>query len=102
MTRTFRHEFYPYGDSPIPGPNVELTVEEIEDAGLREVLQAPGAPFDSWAILDGLLEPTGDYTLRDPLIFPYIKDRISMVTLCGDIAQARLLEEPTQQGWRPL
>ena len=31
-----------------------------------------------------------------------IKDRISMVTLCGDIAQARLLEEPTQQGWRPL
>ena len=31
-----------------------------------------------------------------------INDRISMVTLCGDIAQARLLEEPTQQGWRPL
>ena len=31
-----------------------------------------------------------------------IKDRISMVTLCSDIAQARLLEEPTQQGWRPL
>ena len=34
--------------------------------------------------------------------FLCIKDGISMVTLCGDIAQARLLEEPTQQGWRPL
>ena len=82
MTRTFRHEFYPYGDSPIPGPNVELTVEEIEDAGLREVLQAPGAPFGSWAILDGLLEPTGDYT---PFIFrePLGQSREVKVALSG-------------------
>ena len=82
MTRTFRHEFFLYGDSPIPGPNVELTVEEIEDAGLREVLQAPDAPFGSWAILDGLLEPTGNYT---PFIFrePLGQSREVKVALSG-------------------
>ena len=82
MTRTFRHEFHPYHDSPIAGPHVELTVEEIEDAGLREVLQAPGAPFGSWAILDGLLEPTGD---RTPFIFrePLGQSREVKVALSG-------------------
>ena len=30
------------------------------------------------------------------------KDRISMLTLCRDIAQARLLEEAAQPRWRPL
>ena len=82
MTRTFRHEFCPYGDNPIPGPNVELTVEEIEDAALREVLQAPGAPFGSWAILDRLLEPTGDHT---PFIFrePLGQSREVKVALSG-------------------
>ena len=70
MTRTFLHEFDPPASSPVPGPNVELTVQEIEDAGLREVLQTPGAPFGSWAILDALLQPTGDGTpfiFREPL-----------------------------------
>ena len=43
MTRTFLHEFRPPQDSPVAGPDVQLTVQEIEDAGLREVLQAPGA-----------------------------------------------------------
>lgn len=82
MTRTFRHEFCPSGDSPILGPNVELTVEQIEDAGLREVLQAPGAPFGSWAILDRLLEPTGDHT---PFIFrePLGQSREVKVALSG-------------------
>ena len=30
----------------------------------------------------------------------YINDRISMVTLCGDIAQARLLEDKSSSAWR--
>ena len=32
----------------------------------------------------------------------YFKDGISMMTLCRDIAQARLLEEAEQPRWRPL
>ena len=66
MKRTFLHEFFPAADSPVTGPNVVLTVQEIEDAGLREVLQTPGAPFSSWTILDALLEPTGD---GSPFVF---------------------------------
>ena len=70
MTRTFRHDFYPYYESPIAGANAELTIAEIEDAGLREVLQTPGATLGSWAMLEGLLAPTGDCTpfvFREPL-----------------------------------
>lgn len=71
MTRTFRHEFDPPWANPIAGQSdVELTVQEIEDAGLREVLQTPGAPYSSWTILDALLEPTGDgspFVFSEPL-----------------------------------
>ena len=57
-----------------------------------------------WDDLRGLSRQT---LTKGPVAKPHflgtiINDRISMVTLCGDIAQARLLEEPTQQGWRPL
>ena len=70
MTRTFRHDFHPRRLNPLHGRNVELTVQEIEDAGLREILQTPGAVLGSWAMLDALLQPTGDATpfvFREPL-----------------------------------
>ena len=82
MTRTFLHDFDPFPDSPVAGPRVELTVQEIEDAGLCEVLQAPGAALSSWAILDALLEPTGDGT---PFVFrrPLGEAREVKVALSG-------------------
>lgn len=36
---------------------VDLTVREIEDAGLLEILQTPGAAVGNWKILDALLDP---------------------------------------------
>ena len=40
MTRTFRHEFDPPEEDPIAGhDDVELTVQEFEDAGVHEVLK---------------------------------------------------------------
>ena len=70
MTRTFWHDFHPPYLNPLPGRDVELTVQEIEHAGLREILQTPGAALGSWAILDALLQPTGDdtpFVFRQPL-----------------------------------
>ena len=67
MTRTFLHEFRPPQDSPVAGPDVQLTVQEIEDAGLREVLQTPGAAFGSWAFLETLLQPGAPFVFREPL-----------------------------------
>ena len=67
MTRTFLHEFRPLQDSPVAGPDVQLTVQEIEDAGLREVLQTPGAAFGSWAFLETLLQPGTPFVFREPL-----------------------------------
>ena len=52
------------------GRMVVLSVQEIEDAGLREILQTPGTALGSWAMLEALLEPTGDNTpfvFRQPL-----------------------------------
>jgi hypothetical protein len=69
MMRTLTHQFEPANADPI-GPVVSLTVAEIEEAGFKEVLQAPGAALGSWAILDGLLTPTGTgspFTYREPL-----------------------------------
>jgi hypothetical protein len=70
MIRTFSHSFDPASANPIKGDVVDLTTDEIEDAGIREVLQTPGATFGSWAILDALLAPTGDgspFVFREPL-----------------------------------
>lgn len=70
MTRTFWHDFHPPHLNPLHGREVELTVQQIEEAGLREVLQTPGAALGSRAILETLLRPTGDETLfvfRQPL-----------------------------------
>lgn len=45
MTGTFLHSFEPATASPITGATVDLEVSDIEDAGIREVLQTPGAAY---------------------------------------------------------
>ncbi len=70
MTRTFLHSFDPHTASPVAGASVDLEVSDIEDAGIREVLQTPGAAYGAWAILDALLTPTGvgtPFIFREPL-----------------------------------
>ena len=59
MTRTFLHSFDPPSASPVNAATVDLDVADIEDAGIREVLQTPGAAYGAWSILDALLTPTG-------------------------------------------
>ncbi len=70
MTRTFLHNFDPPTSSPVTGETIALDVTEIEDAGIREVLQTPGAAYGAWSILDALLTPTGagtPFIFREPL-----------------------------------
>jgi hypothetical protein len=70
MTRTFLHSFDPPTASPVVGATVDLDVSDIEDAGIREVLQTPGAAYGAWSILDSLLTPTGSgtpFVFREPL-----------------------------------
>lgn len=70
MTRTFLHSFDPPSASPVNAATVDLDVADIEDAGIREVLQTPGAAYGAWSILDALLTPTGvgtPFVFREPL-----------------------------------
>lgn len=70
MTRTFLHSFEPASASPMTGATVDLEVSDIEDAGIREVLQTPGAAYGAWSILDALLAPTGagtPFVFKEPL-----------------------------------
>lgn len=70
MTRTFVHNFKPASANPVTGPTVDLEIAEIEDAGIREVLQTPGAAYGAWSILDALLTATGPgtpFVFKDPL-----------------------------------
>ena len=82
MTRTFLHSFDPPANSPVTGATVDLTVADIEDAGIREVLQTPGAAYGAWSILEALLTPTGAGT---PFIFkePLGQAREVKVALSG-------------------
>lgn len=82
MTRTLLHSFDPPAASPVAGPTVDLEVSEIEDAGIREVLQTPGTAYGAWSILDTLLTPTGAGT---PFIFkePLGQAREVKVALSG-------------------
>ena len=69
MTLTFLHSFDPASASRLSGATVLLNVSEIEDAGIREVLQTPGAAYGAWSILDALLSPTGTgmpFIFREP------------------------------------
>lgn len=45
MTRTFLHSFDPSSASPITGATADLDVADIEEAGIRDVLQTPGAAY---------------------------------------------------------
>lgn len=70
MTRTFIYNFTPPSLDPFPGATIALDVSDIEDAGIREVLQTPGAAYGAWSILDALLAPTGvgtSFLFRQPL-----------------------------------
>lgn len=82
MTRTFFLSFDPPAASPVTGATVDLEVSEIEDAGIREVLQTPGAAYGAWSILDALLTPTGAGT---PFVFsePLGQAREVKVALSG-------------------
>jgi hypothetical protein len=42
---------------------VDLTVQEVEDAGLREVLQTPGVALGNWGLLNALLHPGSSHFL---------------------------------------
>ncbi len=45
MSRTFIYSFTPPLLDPAPGATIGSDVSEIEDAGVREVLQAPGVAY---------------------------------------------------------
>jgi len=56
--------------NPVAGTSVDFEVSDIEDAGIQEVLQTPGAAYGAWSILDALLTPTGvgtPFIFREPL-----------------------------------
>jgi hypothetical protein len=70
MLRTFSYTFDPFAGGPIKGNSAELAVDEIENAGLLEVLQTPGASLGSWAFLNELLVQTGPgtpFVFKEPL-----------------------------------
>lgn len=70
MTRTFLHTFEPATANPVAGTTVDLEVSDIEDAGIREALQTPGAAYGAWSILGALLAPTGvgtPFIFKEPL-----------------------------------
>lgn len=63
----FAHRFTPASASPL-GTTVDLTVQEVEDAGILEVLQTPGVALGTWGILDALLQPgSTEFLFRAPL-----------------------------------
>jgi hypothetical protein len=56
LPRTFDYRFDPAALDPLGGSaTATLTVQEVEDAGLKEILQTPGARFAPWSVLAGLL-----------------------------------------------
>jgi hypothetical protein len=69
--RTFNYSFTGPVASPVgTATSISLAITEIEDAGIREVLQTPGAALGSWALLDALLASTGagtPFVFREPL-----------------------------------
>lgn len=63
----FHHRFTPRRGSPL-GNSVELDTREIEDAGVMEVLQTPGAALGTWAVFDALLVPGHEwFVFHSPL-----------------------------------
>jgi hypothetical protein len=63
----FTHSFDPPGGSSL-GAIVDLTAEEVEAAGIREILQTPGAKMGHWGLLGPLLDPSSpDFIFLEPL-----------------------------------
>ncbi|WP_288586513.1 hypothetical protein [uncultured Methylobacterium sp.] len=63
----FDHRFDPPGASSL-GSSVDLTTREIEDAGLLEVLQTPGAALGTWSLFSALIDTTtNDFRFHEPL-----------------------------------
>lgn len=57
MSRTFIYSFTPPSLVPAPCATIELDVSEIEDAGIRKVLQTPGAAYGAQSALgSGLID----------------------------------------------
>jgi hypothetical protein len=64
---TFDHQFTD-ATGVITNNSVSLTVQEIEDAGVLEVLQSPGATLGHWQFLGALLDPAvGSFSFLQPL-----------------------------------
>jgi len=103
MTRTFLHSFDPPASNPVTGATVDLGVSEIEDAGIREVLQTPGAAYGAWSILDALLTPIGAGT---PFIFRELlgqarEVKVALSGLFGRfVARAYLAHRPSSSMMR--
>ncbi|MDR6827644.1 hypothetical protein J2X48_001370 [Bosea sp. BE271] len=66
---TFSYQFYPLNEDPLSGAaDVDLTTQEVENAGLKEVLQAPGAKFGTWSLFDALLAAgQPEFVFTEPL-----------------------------------
>ena len=67
MSRRFFYNFDPPQNKPVSGSELLLTIQEIQDAGIYEVLQMPGPAFGSWEFLETLLEPCPYFVFREPL-----------------------------------
>lgn len=97
MTRTFIHSFDPASASPVADPTVDLQVSEIEDAGIREVLQTPGAAFGAWSILDALLTATGQVRLGDTDIAATARRRWRRGTLLSSSKGSTITSRPVSR-----
>lgn len=63
----FHHRFTPARGSVL-GDSVDLATRQIEDAGILEVLQTPGAALGTWAVFDALLVPGHEwFVFHSPL-----------------------------------
>jgi hypothetical protein len=63
----FIHRFDPAAADPV-GSTCALSTIEIENAGLLEILQTPGAPVGHWGLFDPLLDPGNpDFVFRETL-----------------------------------
>lgn len=63
----FHHRFTPARGSFL-GNSVDLATRQIEDAGILEVLQTPGAALGTWAVFDALLVPGHEwFVFHSPL-----------------------------------
>jgi hypothetical protein len=64
---SFNHRFEDLAGTVTNG-TVSLTVRQIEDAGVLEILQTPGAALGSWQFLGALLDPAvSTFSFLEPL-----------------------------------